>query len=218
MRPPRVSRRCASTRATLHYLENRELYKTVKPYHINLPAWALPPGRQTNEVSIPYHDIPIADLRNIKAQFTLDRNGFEIQVEDGRGPKSLLDCVGFEDYDNREAVQAKVLPAVEDFLKRKLPGVDDVIAFSYQVRRRDAQFPTLHRGTDAHVPQPVQGVHIGEWAPRRCSNPSSASRNGSSDRYQDMTPDSARNELQGFLAARGYGNISNRRWQIIRHV
>lgn len=30
-----------------------------------------------------------------------------------------------------------------------------------QIRRRDAQFPTLPRGTDAMTPQPVQGVHVG---------------------------------------------------------
>lgn len=147
--------------ATIHYLENKKDYKIEKPYHINLPAWALPPGKQTNESSVAYDDISVTDLRMIKDQFSLDVNGFYVEREDLRGPFSLVDCLRFDDYSDPALVRQKALPAVEGFLKRKLPGVEDAIAFSHQIRRRDAKFPALPRGTQGQVPQPVQGVHVG---------------------------------------------------------
>ncbi|KAF2252355.1 hypothetical protein BU26DRAFT_502835 [Trematosphaeria pertusa] len=183
-----------STRATFHYLEDRTEYKTTKPYHINLPERALPPGLQSNEVSIPYHGISVADIRDRQHNFKLDIHGFEVVVEDANDPSSLVNCIGYEDYADEALVRSKVREGVEAFLKRHISGCEDVVAFSHQarqVRRRDQQFPALPRGTDGRIPQPVQGVHI------------------------DMTPDGARSEIHESLLARGYSDISTRRWAVI---
>lgn len=147
--------------AIFYYLENPDEYKTVKPYHINLPTRAFPGGLQSNEVSIPYYNVPVTGMRGMVDQFQLDRNGFQVMNEDARGPNSLIDCVEEAGYDDEHLLRRKVRPAVEDFLKRKIPEAEDAIAFSHQVRKRDQQFPKLPRGTDAATPQPVQGVHIG---------------------------------------------------------
>ncbi|KAF2261847.1 hypothetical protein CC78DRAFT_619041, partial [Lojkania enalia] len=183
--------RAIQTRATFHYLENRPEYLNVKPYHINLPERALPPGLQSNEVSIPYHNITVTGMRENMNDFTLDRNGFQVVVEDVRGPDSVVDTIPYHDYGDEGQVRGKVRKAVENFLKRKIAGCEDVVAFSHQVRRRDQQFPALPRGTDGDVPQPVQGVHV------------------------DMTPDGARSEIHGSLRSRGYVDISRRRWAIV---
>lgn len=187
----RVSNRCVSTQATLYYLKDLEEYKTTKPYHINIPSWALPPGKQSNEVSMPCYNIPITGLRGKEGQFTLDHNGFQIAKEDEHGANSLIDCIKLEDYADQQIVKERVRPTVEHFLKRKIPDAEDVVAFSTQVRRRDPKFPALPRGTDGNKPQPVQGVHV------------------------DFAPDGARGELEEFLITRGYSNVPSRRWQII---
>ncbi|KAG4438248.1 hypothetical protein IFR05_006276 [Cadophora sp. M221] len=201
-----------STVASFYYLEDRPEYKTCKPYHINIPSWALPPGQQTNEVSIPYHDIPVTSLRGRLESFTLDRNGFQVLKEDKRGPESLIDCISFEEYADEDKVKRVVRPAVESFLKRNIQGVEDVIAFSTQIRRRDPLFPKLSRGTDGNRPQPVQGVHVGQ-----SRNPleSCSPRTHIISRLPDFAPDGARAELAEFLTTRGYQDISRRRWQII---
>ncbi|PGH08511.1 hypothetical protein AJ80_07831 [Polytolypa hystricis UAMH7299] len=183
--------RLLTTQATFYYLKDLPEYKTTKPYHINVPSWALPPGQQCNEVSVALSNIPVTGLRSQLHHFTLDRNGFQVEREDERGPRSLFDCISPGEYDEANKVKDRVRPAVESFLKRKIPGAEDVIAFSSQVRRRDPQFPALPRGSDPTKPQPVQGVHV------------------------DFAPDSARTELVEVLAARGYSNLAGRRWQII---
>lgn len=122
-----------STRATFHYLEDRTEYKTTKPYHINLPERALPPGLQSNEVSIPYHGISVADIRDRQHNFKLDIHGFEVVVEDANDPSSLVNCIGYEDYADEALVRSKVREGVEAFLKRHISGCEDVVAFSHQV-------------------------------------------------------------------------------------
>ncbi|KAL3479805.1 hypothetical protein BJX99DRAFT_221806 [Aspergillus californicus] len=180
-----------TTYATFHYLENRPEYQTIKPYHINIPAWGLPAGRQSNEFSIPYSNIPVKGLRSQLQEFTLDRNGFQVKTEEQKGPNSLYDSLKYEEYADHQKHLPRMFAAVESFLMRKMPGVEAVVPFSTQVRRRDTQFPALPRGTDASQPQPVQGVHV------------------------DFTPDCAKAEIGEALVDRGYPNLKGRRWQII---
>src|SRR6266568_1138544 len=47
--------------STFWYLKPLEEYKTVKPYHVNVPQWALPGQLQSNEVSAPYPNIRVSD-------------------------------------------------------------------------------------------------------------------------------------------------------------
>jgi hypothetical protein len=126
--------RSMTTRATFHYLEDREEYRTVKPYHINIPERALDSGLQSNEVSIPYHDIPVTGLRGIFQDFSLDRNGFTVETEDKHDGNALCNALQYEEYADEKAVRVKARKAVEQFLKRAIPGCEDAVAFSHQVR------------------------------------------------------------------------------------
>ncbi|RYN16987.1 hypothetical protein AA0119_g11274 [Alternaria tenuissima] len=184
-------RRFLTTRATFHYLENRPEYRTIKPYHINVPERAFAPGLQSNEVSIPYHNTPVTGLRDIHKNFTLDRNGFKVVVEDASSDRALCNIMQYNEYADEALVRSKARKGVEHFLRKHITGCEDAIAFSHQVRRRDKHFPKLPRGTNGAVPQPVQGVHV------------------------DMTPDGSYSEVQDAIAARGYTDMSTRRWAVM---
>lgn len=101
-------------------------------------------------------------MRSKLQDFKLDKHGFRVVVENEIDPNALLNSIRYEDYDDEKILRGQMRPAVESFLKRMVPGAEDAIAFSHQVRKRSHAFPTLPRGTDAQVPQPVQGVHVGE--------------------------------------------------------
>lgn len=105
----------------------------MKPYHINIPSWALPLGKQSNEVSQAYDHIPIQSLRGMENKFQLDKQGFQITKETERGQLSLCDCLKPGDFADREKVKSFVRPAVEDFVKRALPDAENAFAFSTQV-------------------------------------------------------------------------------------
>jgi hypothetical protein len=117
---------------TFFYLKPLEEYKIVKPYHINIPQWALPGQRQSNEVSGPVSNILVRDIRGREKDFSLDRNGFQIFKETDSGKESMTSCLTYENYADPEKVMERARPAAESFLKRKL-GAEVVVAFSHQV-------------------------------------------------------------------------------------
>jgi len=119
---------------TFFYLKPLKEYKTVKPYHINVPQWALSGHRQSNEVSGPVSNIPVRDIRGREKDFSLDRNGFQIFKETDSRKESMTGCLTYEDYADPEKVMGQARLAVESFLKRKL-GAEVVVAFSHQVRQ-----------------------------------------------------------------------------------
>jgi hypothetical protein len=127
--------------ATFWYLKALELYKTVKPYHINIPASSLPPGTQANEVSEPYHGIQVEDMRTREGNYTLDKNGFQyfrdgyrsnLLTGNGQQDSSLSSCIKYDEYEDPAVLRAKYRPAVEKFLLDKL-GAEKVFAFAHEV-------------------------------------------------------------------------------------
>ncbi|OAP56963.1 hypothetical protein AYL99_09075 [Fonsecaea erecta] len=165
----------------MQYLEPLELYKE-KPYLINIPAEALPPGLATNESYIPYPGIVIEDMRGKENNFTLDRNGFAVFRDDRQhesvfkssairerlGVNFLGSCLKYDEYDDYAVVKTKYRKASEDFLTHLL-GAETTKTFTHEVRRRQQSFPKKPRGDDGS-PQPIQGVHVDftrDWALRR---------------------------------------------------
>ena len=140
-------------KTTFHYLSPLPLYQTTKPYHINIPPTALGIGQQSNEVSRPYHDISVADLRGRERDFSLDQSGFAIfsdkeieregqkqeqedtnvsireeQVE-GETPST---CMRYEEYDDQERIRSVYRRVVEKWLRRVLRA-EEVAAFTHEV-------------------------------------------------------------------------------------
>ncbi|KKZ61378.1 hypothetical protein EMCG_03984 [[Emmonsia] crescens] len=222
--------RLLTTQARFYYLKDLPEYRTAKPYHINVPEWALPPGQQSNEVSVPYSNISVTGLRSQLHHFTLDRNGFQVEREEERGPYSLYDCIEFEEYAEEKKVKERVRPAVESFLKRKIPEAEDVIVFSSQVLFIYSS--TEERQIKAHKSWQglIKMAKIDSSTRLSISSPTSrhrfqqaSARAGSPRRCvlstflqtENFAPDSARAEVAEFLTARGYSNLAGRRWQII---
>lgn len=113
--------------ATLWYLSPLEEYKTVKPYVINVPQSAIPGGKQTNQVSKPYHDCPIRDMRPTLADFSLDRNGFQVL----QGFSSSLDQ-HMSDFNDMERVRDVYCDEVATRLREML-GAETAMTLGHTV-------------------------------------------------------------------------------------
>ncbi|KAK0744779.1 hypothetical protein B0T21DRAFT_407853 [Apiosordaria backusii] len=191
----KVHRRLASsTVATFHYLCALEEYRTVKPFHINIPAGGIPGGHHTNEVSQPYHNIRVRDIRAEGSQLSLDTNGFEVAVAGGTTGAAVLGALAPEDFERSDANELRSIlaPAMEVFLTERLQA-ETVFTFAFRYRHRSREFPTLARGTDPRISQPVQGVHA------------------------DFTPDYARTTANFVAGLRNFQDLAlcERRWQLI---
>ena len=147
-------------KTTFHYLSPLPLYQTTKPYHINIPPTALGVGQQSNEVSRPYHDISVADLRGRERDFSLDQSGFAIfsdrEVEREGQKREQEDsnvstteeqaegtipstCLRYEEYDDQERIRSVYRRAVEEWLRRVL-GAKEVAAFTHEVSYQAGKF------------------------------------------------------------------------------
>lgn len=124
--------------ARLWYLKPLDLYRTEKPYHINLPANALGGHAQSNEVSQEYAGIRIENLRGFENDFTLDKNGFQIfqdtdcNDESGWSAPSASLVPTSDVYDDPDIVRKNYYPAIERLLKEKL-GAQSAKAFTHDV-------------------------------------------------------------------------------------
>ncbi|KAF5846156.1 hypothetical protein GGP41_008628 [Bipolaris sorokiniana] len=68
-----------------------------------------------NSVSIAYHDIPITGLRNRIGDFTVNRNGFKVAVEDEhRGIEILFRVLRYEEYADEPIVWDTARMTVEE--------------------------------------------------------------------------------------------------------
>lgn len=123
--------RSSSTQSSFYYLRPLPEYKGTKPYYINLPPWAIPDGRNTNEESAAY-DLTVSDLRGREAEFTLDKNGFQIVRETQARNDTVVGSLPWELRWDTEVVRRAVAPAVEQLLQNFL-GAETAIAFSFRV-------------------------------------------------------------------------------------
>lgn len=122
-------------KTTLQYLSPLPLYKTTKPYHINIPSTALEPGLQSNEVSQPYYNIPVEDLRGRECEFSLNQNGFGVFSDERSGDSDRerpSTCLEYKEYDDNEKVKTVYRRAVGSWLKEVL-GADEVLPFTHEV-------------------------------------------------------------------------------------
>jgi hypothetical protein len=111
---------------TLWYLKGLDLWKTTKPYFINVPQVALPESQPTsNEVSEPVHDVPIRDMRDVDSPKDIDLCGFEYKTHDFQ--------VSTEIFKDPVAVRQQYVPEVEEWV-RQVTGAEIVYALTSEVR------------------------------------------------------------------------------------
>ncbi len=124
--------------AKLWYLKPLHLYRTEKPYHINLPANALGDYAQSNEISQEYAGIRLQDLRGYENDFTLDRHGFQIFQDadfgddSDRSPHTRGAAPDSDVYDDPRIVRKSYYPAIERLLKEEL-GAQSAKVFTHDV-------------------------------------------------------------------------------------
>ncbi|KAK0610590.1 hypothetical protein B0T17DRAFT_628957 [Bombardia bombarda] len=135
------------------YVKRLELYKTVKPYCLNVPVF--PDGKMLN---IEYEYIPnmkITDIRGSESSFSLDGVGFQL-VTCRTGMK-------YEDFESVDAIYNKYFPEAESFLRNHL-NASRVVVFEHQIRRHregmeDNPVTAFHQPlTGAHCDQTPEGM------------------------------------------------------------
>jgi hypothetical protein len=136
--------------ASIWFLDDIELYKTVKPYRLNFPPEDEDfPRSNFQKKEAP--DIPIHDIRNHPEPLSYDRNGFTvIHVE-----SSLTT----EDCGDPNVIQELYFTDLVKSLARLL-ATPHIEILGYQVRIRHKDFP-ISTGENYKQLQPVLMAHIG---------------------------------------------------------
>jgi hypothetical protein len=110
---------------TLWYLKDLDLWKTTKPYFINVPQAALPESQRTsNEVSEPVHDVLIRDMRDIGSPKDLDLCGFTYKTHDFQASAEV--------FKDPVAVRQQYIPEVEEWVRR-VTGAEIVHTLTFEV-------------------------------------------------------------------------------------
>ena len=111
---------------TLWYLKDLDLWKTTKPYFINVPQAALPESQPTsNEVSEPVHDVPIQDMRDVGSPKDIDLCGFVYKTHDFQASTEI--------FKDPIAIRQQYIPAVEEWV-RQITGAEIVYTLTFEVR------------------------------------------------------------------------------------
>lgn len=120
--------------AEFHYLSPLEEYRTVKPFHINIPGGGIPGGVQTNEISQPYRNVAVHDIRGSESLFSLDRQGFTIaRMGSKEMAEDILHAVRADEYRDSKLVLGRLGPKMESFIKHRLQA-ETVLTFAFRVR------------------------------------------------------------------------------------
>ncbi|EER38582.1 conserved hypothetical protein [Histoplasma capsulatum var. duboisii H88] len=136
----------------IFYIERLPLYEEEKPFFLNFPPSG--PGQRQSNVVYCRREVSITDVRNHEGLFTLDTTGFQY--------KHFATTVDYKDFASPAAIEGTFLKEVEAFLTTEL-NADYVLAWDYQVRRRDPTLPPNHRGQPGKA-QPFRSVHCDESA------------------------------------------------------
>lgn len=111
---------------TFWYLKNLDLWKTTKPYFINVPQNALPEGqRASNEVSEPVRDVLVRSMRDVSSPDDIDLYGFSYRTHDFELSADI--------FRDPVAVRQRYVPRVEQWL-RQIIGAEIVHTLTSEVR------------------------------------------------------------------------------------
>ncbi len=95
--------RFSSTLAIFHYLKPLKEYRNVKPFHINVLDGGIPNGVRTNEVSEPYRNLIVHNIKGNKSKFSLDQQEFTVAKVTREDASSVLNAIHGDDYLNMAA-------------------------------------------------------------------------------------------------------------------
>ncbi|KAI9861754.1 MAG: hypothetical protein M1813_005103 [Trichoglossum hirsutum] len=132
-------------RASIWFLEENELYMTVKPYSLAFTPEAQIPRENIQRKEVP---VSISDLRGSEKLFSLDRNGFTVlKFQD----KHEAD---WDETRVKDLHYSKIMSEIE----RDIPEAR-CIALHHQIRKRHFSFPNS-TGKDYTYGQPLRAAHV----------------------------------------------------------
>ena len=112
---------CGDVVADLTYLQKLDLYQREKPFQLFIPVDPNGPDPRTNNIEFENRQHIIHDIRPTITDYGLDTHGFEI-----RPFRPSLDPDMFQD---RDLVESRYFPEVEQLLRQTLDGGFDRIFF-----------------------------------------------------------------------------------------
>jgi len=107
------------TKAPLFYLRDSEVFKTEKPFFLNVPVGDIPGAKQTNLDHEKRQSISITDIRGRESDFTVDGVGFELVVHQSR--------LGHDDFDDDAKVLSTYYSEMVEFVTSKLNAARAVV-------------------------------------------------------------------------------------------
>ena len=112
-------------KATLWYLKDLAIWKSTKPYFINVPQSALEEGQKSsNEISEPINHVPVRNMRDVDTPNDIDLCGFSVSVNDFAIPEEV--------FRDPAEVRKQYIPEVEKWLQR-LTGAEIVVTLTSEV-------------------------------------------------------------------------------------
>ncbi|KAF4488017.1 hypothetical protein FAGAP_11127 [Fusarium agapanthi] len=138
-----------NVRSSIWFLEEKDLYATVKPYSL-----AFTPETGIPRENITRHEVEvlISDIRTTKDTLTFDKNGFttiDLPEQDRQF-----------DWTDETLVKESHYPNVIKSVEAAFQGSRCEV-LRHQIRKRDPSFPKS-TGKDYEFGQPLRAAHIGE--------------------------------------------------------
>ena len=109
---------------TFQHIVWKDLYLKEKPFQLFLDIPADAPDQRKTNVEFEHREIAVQDIRQKKEAFGLDSHGFMV-----RRSSTLSNLVDL----NTTSVESIYLPAIEEFLRAEVEGVDRVFFFDWRV-------------------------------------------------------------------------------------
>ena len=115
----------------MFYLAPLPIYKTEKPFFLNIPVHRIEGARQTNVTHIA-RNITFMDIRGHEASFSLDTSGFETC--------EMSTKLSYDDFLDPQIIQQVYFEEIAQVLKNTT-GAEEVLLWDYQVHTSSQLWP-----------------------------------------------------------------------------
>ncbi|KAF5969745.1 CmcJ-like methyltransferase [Fusarium bulbicola] len=153
-----------NVRSSIWFLEEKDLYATVKPYSL---AFTLETGIPRENITRHEVEVPISDIRTTKDDLTFDKNGFtiiDLPERDREFDWTDETLVKESHYPNviksvEAAFQGSRCVVLRHQVSLGLSFCSRLINLGSKIRKRDPSFPKS-TGKDYEFGQPLRAAHI----------------------------------------------------------
>ena len=114
-----------TTQARLRYLKRLELYKTEKPFQVFFDIPEDEVDQRLHNLDFEDKSCRIQDIRPHLRDYTLDEHAFAVRHQDLSLEPHL--------FVNREIVESRYLPTIEQLLRKEDPSIERVFFFDWRV-------------------------------------------------------------------------------------